>query len=266
MKRGTAFFYFYGAANVFIQNERNKQKISIDSDMPVKYFFKRNPSIKDAIENLGSPHTEIVAIVVNSKPENFDYLLHDQDVVNVYSFDTVPDVPADFLLPNRPEGKPAFILDVHLGGLARYLRFCGFDTLYDIADPGDIALASISDQASRILLTRDIGLLKHAKIRYGHWLRNTDPKKQLIEVNSRYQLNHFFKPFSRCSLCNGLISEVDKKQLKNKISTSVYNQFERFWECESCGQIYWKGKHYSTIKKEINELINKKADQAEIFS
>lgn len=249
-RNSISFIKFYGAAKVLVKDK------SVDVNDPVIYYFDNQPSVKDAIESLGPPHTEVIAILVNSKPKKFDYLLQDEDNIEVFSFDTKPDIPVKSLLPNQPKGKANFVLDVHLGGLARYLRFLGFDTLYEKVDRGDNILADQAKELDRVLLTRDIGLLKHAKIRYGYWLRNTQPEKQLLEVALRYNLKPFIKPFSRCSVCNGLIKTIGKNELKARVSMSIYHQFDEFWECENCHHIYWKGEQYFALKKQLDDLAN----------
>ena len=73
------------------------------------------------------------------------------------------------------------MLDVHLGRLAAYLRLLGFDTLYrnDYDDP---ALAGISADESRILLTCDRRLLMRKPITYGYFVHARQTKQQMIEV------------------------------------------------------------------------------------
>jgi len=221
----------------------------------VQYRFENQPSIKDAIESLGPPHTEIIAITVNNQAIGFDYLLRNSDKVEVFAFDTNPTVAQQDQLPNRPEGEPRFILDVHLGGLARYLRFAGFDTLYSSVDPGDQSIADVSRYENRVALSRDVGLLKRSIIQYGYWLRHTQTQKQFSEVAKRYNLKVHANPFSRCTLCNGLIERVEKHPVINKLPPRVGAQFNTFWQCKQCQQIYWKGSHYQKIKKCINDLL-----------
>ena len=81
----------------------------------------------------------------------------------------------------EPLADIRFVLDTHMGKLAKYLRMLGFDTLYrnNYSDP---ELASISASENRILLTRDRGLLKHSIIDYGYFVRTTGTHKQLQEV------------------------------------------------------------------------------------
>ena len=222
----------------------------------VFYQFEDRPSIKDSIESLGPPHTEIIAITVNDKTVGFDYLLQNNDEVEVFAYDSNPTVTQQNQLPNRPEGEPRFILDVHLGSLVRYLRFAGFDTRYSSVDSGDKAIADLSKHENRVVLSRDIGLLKRSAIQYGYWLRHTQAQKQFSEVAKRYKLKAYANPFSRCALCNGLIKRVEKHPAINKLPPRVGEQFNEFWQCKQCQQVYWKGLHYQKIKISIDDLLN----------
>ena len=102
-----------------------------------------------------------------------------------------------------------FVLAGHLGRLAAYLRALGLDTIYD-NNPEDANLASCSQRERRILLTRDIGLLKRSQVQYVYWVRHTKPEARLQEVVDRYDLTAKAKPFSRCVSCNGELQQVEK--------------------------------------------------------
>ncbi|PWG72065.1 twitching motility protein PilT, partial [Enterococcus hirae] len=75
------------------------------------------------------PHTEVELIVVNGSSVDFNYHMRDGDQVDVYppSFNS-EEFPSKVQLRGEPKIK--FILDVHLGKLARILRMLGFDTIY----------------------------------------------------------------------------------------------------------------------------------------
>ena len=79
-----------------------------------------------------------------------------------------------------------FIIDVHLGKLKKHLRLLGFDTIYNI-NFSDDEIIECARQEGRIILTRDLGILRQKRVTHGYWMRNTDPNKQLIEVF----LNHY---------------------------------------------------------------------------
>jgi len=207
-----ATIHFFGTCNDFISDEL--------ANTPIEYNFDDHPSIKDSIEALGVPHTEVGGIRADKEWVGFDCLLQDHMEIEVHP---APITNCTHPLPYKPEpklGKPfTFLLDVHLAGLARYLRMAGFDCLYEKQDYGDALLAELSASQSHILLTRDIGLLKRGKVRYGHWVRNVLPELQFKEVVKHYQLEQSFKPMTRCVKCNGNIQSVEKKTVKNICST-----------------------------------------------
>ena len=86
--------------------------------------------------------------------------------MSVYPVFEALDVTPILRLRPRPLREPRFVLDVHLGRLARLLRLLGFDSLWrnDITDD---ELVAISVGEKRLLLTRDRGLLKRAKVTRG---------------------------------------------------------------------------------------------------
>lgn len=214
---------------------------------PFDYRFDDRPAIKDVIEALGVPHPEVGGISVNGAWVEFDYRLMDCDVVQVFA---APCPLATLSLPYKPHHRPRFLLDVHLGGLARYLRMAGFDCLYEGQhDYGDALLATVAAAHDYILLTRDIGLLKRSKVKYGRWIRNVLPEQQFKEVVKHYQLVADFQPFSRCIKCNGDIGLVDKQTVVTHVPPKVFAQMDQFSQCQSCQQVYWKGSHYDNIQR-----------------
>lgn len=168
------------------------------------HVFDGTPSVKDRIQSLGVPHTEVDLILVDGEPVPFSHRLAGGERVAVYPmFERFELGEANRLRP-RPLREPRFVLDVHLGRLASYLRLLGFDTLYR-NDYDDDELLQISRAQHRILLTRDTGLLKRSALTHGAFLHATDPRRQLREVCDRFQLDARIAPFTRCARCNGLV-------------------------------------------------------------
>src|SRR3972149_748976 len=118
----TAYFRFYEELNDFLPPEKRKIKF----EHP---FFCR-ASVKDIIESLGVPHTEIDLILVNGKSVDFSYIINDKDEISVYPVFESFDISEVQHLRAKPLREPKFVLDVHLGALAKYLRMTGFDTVY----------------------------------------------------------------------------------------------------------------------------------------
>lgn len=205
------------------------------------YGFDASPNVKDCIESLGVPHTEVGRVLINEQICSLNTKLQADDKIKVYPYD-------DSALCSHIPGKLTFLLDVHLGTLARYLRLAGFDVLYQNQDLGDALLAELAARQDCILLTRDIGLLKHARVKYGRWLRSQEPEVQFMEVIKHYRLKHHVAPFTRCLKCNGQIDKVEKESIKSKVPESVFNYQTEFQQCQSCDQVYWPGGHVKRLK------------------
>lgn len=196
-----ATFRFDAELNDFLPPRRRNNAVIVP--------FSHRASIKDMIEALGVPHPEIAVILVNATPVSWSYIVQDQDIISVYPASTAPNVLAACRVGPPPLDMPRFVLDVHLGKLAAYLRLLGFDTLYR-ADVHDAELARISADEQRILLTRDRHLLKRSIVTHGYFVRATDPRQQVVEIVRRFDLAAEVAPFQRCSRCNGLLHPVDK--------------------------------------------------------
>jgi len=243
----TAHFTFYGTLNFFLTRRHKYTTFS--------HKFDWKASIKDMIESLGPPHPEVELLIVNGESVSWDYIVQPDDVVKVYPDYQTVGVTANKirLFPPYP-GRPRFILDTHLGRLASYLRMMGFDTLYR-NDFDDDELAQISHDDKRILLTRDIGVLKRGIVVYGYYVRNTNPQKRLHEISERYKLAYFSQPFKHCMKCNGLLKAVEKHAILDQIKPNTAEHFDTFHQCQSCERIYWKGSHYQKMARLINEVV-----------
>jgi uncharacterized protein with PIN domain len=150
-------------------------------------------------------------------------------------------------------GPPRFVLDTHLGRLARYLRMLGLDTLYR-NDYRDDELARLSRGDDRILLTRDIGLLKRSIVRRGYWVRADGSEAQLAEVVRRFDLVGAISPFGRCLRCNGLLEPIAREVIEDRLPLRTRHEQVDFRRCPTCGGIYWKGSHYDRMRRLIERI------------
>lgn len=210
-------------------------------------------SVKDLLEGVGIPHPEIAAVLIDEAPVGFDALVDRPCRVAAYpSFFhlDVPELPE--LRPPEPD-PPQFVLDVHLGRLARYLRLLGFDTRYDRSADDD-GLVQVSRGEGRILLTRDREMLMRAAVDHGHFIRSDDPWRQILDVARRYDLAGWIDPFTRCLKCNDLIYPIDKAEIEHRLEPGTRRHFDRFWECRSCGNLYWRGSHYQRLRGLVAEI------------
>jgi uncharacterized protein with PIN domain len=140
-----------------------------------------------------------------------------------------------------------FILDVHLGRLAAYLRMAGFDALYqNLASDAELARIALGER--RVLLTRDRYLLMRREVDRGYWIRSTEPKLQFVEVLSRFDLVNSMRPFTRCMRCNSLLEWADRELLRSRLPASVMAK-ENLYVCPGCGRVYWEGSHHTRMKE-----------------
>ena len=239
---------FYEELNDFL--ERNRRKTVFE------HIFKDNPSIKDIIESIGVPHPEIDLILVDGQSVGFDYHPAGGEHVSVYPVFEGLDISPLVRLRPKPLRNPRFVVDVNLGKLARWLRLCGFDTIYrnDLADQ---EIVRLSEQDRRIILTRDQQLLKIRTVTHGYWVRETIPEKQLHEIIMRMDLFALFHPFSRCLDCNGLIVQVPKPDIDDRLQNKTRRYFTEFYTCQKCHKIYWRGSHYQRMLDKLQNLEKK---------
>lgn len=245
MRENQAVFRFYEELNDFLPRERIKTAFA--------YRFNGNPSIKDAIEALGVPHAEVDMILVNGRSVDFTYQLRDGDAVSVYPVFEFFDITGMTHVRPKPLREPKFILDVHLGVLAKYLRLLGFDTLYrnDYTD-GEIIDISIAE--GRIICTRDVGLLKVKTVTHGYWVRSQDTKEQVKEVVRHFDIFTRIDPFNRCIKCNGPLVDVAKHEIQEKLESGTRNHFDHFRRCRNCGSVFWKGSHFDHLQNFLRGL------------
>ena len=148
-----------------------------------------------------------------------------------------------------------FLCDQMLGTLAKWLRIFGFDTFYANAEIRDEDLLRIAKKENRIIVTRDKQFARKGK----------KENLQIIEINTTdldEQLHHILGNtdineddiLSRCSLCNTILDEIEKSNVKNKVPQRVFENNEKFWFCPKCDKIYWMGSHYGKIIKKIDMI------------
>jgi len=236
----SALIRFYAELNDFLPQSR-KQKC-------FRFTFKGYITVKDAIESLGIPHSEVDLVLVNSVSVDFAFRLKEDDYISVYPVFECFDISSVTKNGKKPLRNTRFIADAHLGKLAKYLRMLGFDTLYE-PDIEDSRVISIASKEKRIILTRDKSLLKSSDVDHGYYVRSISYKEQLSELILKFDLVSQMKPFSRCIVCNHSIFKINKSEILARIKNDTRKAFNEFYCCAKCDRIYWKGSHYERMKR-----------------
>lgn len=149
--------------------------------------------------------------------------------------------------------SPRFIADCHLGRLAKYLRFMGYDTLYfpHIEDRDLVALAR---KEARIVLTRDTAMVqrKNAPV---FFLKPQDSAAQIRALSDAFGIRILDDAYHRCLVCNARLEAIGKTALKDTVPAAVKEHFDFFQQCPECGRVYWHGDHYQNMTTFLRKAL-----------
>ena len=231
----SASFTFGGDLGRFLKREYRGQCF--------RYTCARAATLKNAIEALGVPHTEVGLITVNGEPATLQRIVREGDAIEVQPWEM-----------RKIGSVPVFLADAHLGGLARFLRMAGFDTLH-APQLADADIRRIAEADERIVLTRDRELLKCREIARGYYVRALKPQDQLREVAARYGLAAQARPFTLCLNCNLPLQAVDKARIAARLPEQVSQLHDSFVYCRGCDRVYWPGSHYERMAATLRGLL-----------
>jgi uncharacterized protein with PIN domain len=205
------------------------------------YAFQERQSLKDALESMGIPHTEVGYIEIDGSPTGLDMRPTAGATVRVSGH-------------QRQQAPKGFVADVHLGALVRLLRMLGFDVLYD-KDLNEQQLLTAALQSGKVLLSRGRRIFQHKLLSYGCLIHSEAPQEQLQQVLQRFQLQNKLKPFSRCIICNCELVAVRKEAVVTQLLEQTNASFNEFWQCTCCKRVYWKGSHFYKMQRFIEEKL-----------
>jgi uncharacterized protein len=223
----------------------------------IERSLREKTSVKDVIESFGVPHPEVDLILVKGRPVGFDYALANDADIELYP--VVAGHPQFKYKPLQVASYIGFVVDGHLGKLARDLRLLGFDVAYEPAAE-DRQLLGVMERENRALLTRDRRLLMHAVVRTGYCPRSQNAEEQTVEVIRRFDLLGSIAPFTRCLRCNAPLRKISKAEVIERLEPLTKIYYEQFRRCTGCGQIYWPGSHFSKLQKRLEQIRANFAD------
>lgn len=148
-----------------------------------------------------------------------------------------------------------FITNGMLGKLSRWLRMLGHNVKYS-PTLNDEQLIKIAKKEHRTLLTRDLELYRQAitKGTEAFLVEGTTEAEKLANLAKRFDLNlEIDVTVSRCPKCNTRIKPIPKDRVIDKVPLGTSSKYEEFWECPSCGQVYWRGSHWRGIETTLRE-------------
>ncbi|NBM15030.1 Mut7-C RNAse domain-containing protein [Streptomyces sp. GC420] len=197
------------------------------------------------VESLGVPLPEVGRLLADGREVPPSYVPEAGVVVRVLAVERPQRLPEP--------GEPRFLLDVHLGTLARRLRLLGVDAEYDSTDIGDPALAARSAAEHRVLLTRDRGLLRRREVWVGGYVYSHRPDEQLRDVLERFAPR--LDPWTRCTACNGLLKPTTKEDVAHRLEGGTRSTYDVFAACTACDRVYWRGAHNDRLVRIVEEAV-----------
>ncbi len=187
-------------------------------------------TVGHVVQASGIPLTEVGDLLLDGRP-----MTADERVVDC----TLVITPAPRPQP-APTSPPRFLLDVHLGGLARQLRILGVDVSYR-PDADDPELAEQAAAEGRVLLTQDRGLLRRRRVTAGALVRGAGTAAQLEDVLDRFAPP--LAPWTRCAHCGAILQPVSYEAVAAQLQAGTRRSYREFSRCPRCGRIYWRGAH-----------------------
>ncbi|MFB7914798.1 Mut7-C RNAse domain-containing protein [Streptomyces sp. NPDC056061] len=221
---------------IFVAHERRRGRSAVTTD--------GSSTLGHVVESLGIPLTEAGQLLVDGRPASVSHIPGADELVQVRAVER----------PQRVPGAPLrFLLDVHLGTLARRLRLLGVDAAYESEDIGDAALAARSADERRVLLSRDRGLLHRREIWAGAYVYSDRPEDQLRDVLERFAPH--LAPWTRCTACNGPLKPADKDSVSGLLEHGTRRSYDVFAQCTECDRVYWRGAHHSRLDAIVAQAL-----------
>lgn len=196
------------------------------------------------VESLGVPLTEVGVLLVGGRPVRSSYVPSGGEEISV----------GGVRRPQALASPVRFLLDVHLGTLARRLRLLGVDAAYENPDIGDAALAARSSAERLVMLSRDRGLLRRRELWAGAYVYSHRPADQLRDVLSRFTPP--LAPWTRCTACNGTLRDAAKASVRGQLRDGTERSYDVFAQCADCGQTYWRGAHHARLTAIVDEALD----------
>jgi len=145
-----------------------------------------------------------------------------------------------------------FVVDDHLGRLARLLRTLAYDTLWVRSGRDAEIVAASAD--GRVFLTRDRGWSERTLPGPIVVVRDSDPILQLREVVTALGLEPGHGALlTRCTICNAETRPVEKADVESRLPPYVRKTQSQFRICPGCNRIYWEGTHAAAIRRRLTE-------------
>jgi uncharacterized protein with PIN domain len=145
------------------------------------------------------------------------------------------------------------LVDAPLGGLAKWLRFCGFDAALRPFPGRAGELPPPQPNTFLLTLRKPLAKLHREDILV---LAAATPEAQLEEVLRRLNVSRRqLELMSRCVRCNEPLTKVAREAAAGRTPEHVWHTQSEFWECPACRRLYWPGSHLAGITAKVVEAL-----------
>lgn len=155
-------------------------------------------------------------------------------------------------------GAVTFVADAMLGRLAKSLRLLGYDVLYR-SDVGDAELKLTALREGRIILTRDTEIAQTGLPSTVLLVDSDDRDDQLRQVVRAFDLSPTDRLFTRCIVCNTVLEEAVRTDIRDEVPPYVYETRRTFKRCPTCRRVYWSATHVERAKEWLRDLFGSEA-------
>jgi uncharacterized protein with PIN domain len=143
-----------------------------------------------------------------------------------------------------------------LGGLARWLRAIGYDAAFEYG----INDADLIDRAAadgRVVLSSDGGLFERNVLKNGQVQGLYVPQQLSRTEQLRFVVSalHLVRRDARCMACGGELTQVPKHTVMDEAPPLAFRSCERFWRCQNCSKLLWRGTHWQKIETRLAEIL-----------
>jgi len=147
-----------------------------------------------------------------------------------------------------------FVVDRHLGHLARWLRTLGYDAFFQV-DASDELLRSELRNDDTVFVGTGCPAAEAPGAPRAVRVPKDDEAAQLRIVCSELPELPTALMFTRCVICNVPVVPINKDAVRGKVPDAVYAANEHYTNCPSCGRIYWEGTHTAKLRRRLALLL-----------
>jgi uncharacterized protein len=147
-----------------------------------------------------------------------------------------------------------FVVDRHLGHLARWLRTFGYDAFFEVDASADRMRAEVT-RSETLFVTTESAEAQRFGAPTLVLVPKEDLRAQLRALQRELPEPLDSKMFTRCVLCNVPVVPASKETVRDKVPAAVFDRTDHYTACPSCRRIYWEGTHTARLRKRLAELL-----------